>query len=201
MRWGWAVAVVTFVAAVPIAAQDDGGKSSSAAPMNDEEWRNWAPASAEIEMPELAFEESAETIKNYEKYYYFNRPDTSFEEALSDLRQCDGFSRGLYGGDYYPNASMTAMYGLGGVIGGAIGGAIANAIYGSAEERRKRRVNMRRCMFFKGYERYGLSKELRVKFNFEEGNSDVPEKERQQMLAQQAKVAAGSKPQAEGLGL
>jgi len=179
------VAVAAFVAAVPIAAQDDGGKPSSIAPVNDAEWRNWAPASAEIEMPELAFEESAETIKNYQKYYYFNRPGTSFEEALSDLRQCDGFSRGLYGGDYYPNASMTAMYGLGGVIGGGCGGAIPYANHCFGQEGRERPVDMRRCAFLKS----------------EEGDSDAPEKDRKETRAGRAQVAAGSKPQAEGLGL
>ena len=94
-----------------------------------------------------------------------------------------------------------ASYGLGGVLGGAIGSALADAIYGSAEERRKRRVNMRRCMNFKGYARYGLSKDLWNEFNFEEGNRTVPEQERQGMLAQQAKVASGPKPAGGELGL
>jgi hypothetical protein len=181
---------IAAIAATPLAAQE-----------TDAEWRAWLPQPDEIEMPQLAFEETAEDIKNYDKYYYFNREGASFAEALADIRQCDEHARGLFGGDYYPDPGYAASYGLGGVIGGAIGAAMADAIYGSAERRRKRRVNMRRCMFFMGYERYGLSKQLWEQFNFEEGNSDIAEDERQHMLARQAKAASGPKPQAEGIGL
>lgn len=165
--------------------------------MTDQDWMDWSPDASTIEMPALAFEESEKDTANYEKYYYFNRADTEFDVALADVRFCDELARGLATANYYPDPGTTAMYG----IGGAIGGAIANAIYGSAEERRKRRANMRRCMNFKGYERYGLSKDLWQEFNFEEGNSSVPEEDRQKMLAQQAKVAAGPVPEAEILGL
>jgi hypothetical protein len=191
------VAVAMLAAAAPAVAQDGAG----AKPVTDVEWRAWVPDQAAVSMPALAFAERPEDASNYQKYYYFHRADTSFADALTDIRQCDEFARGLYGGDYYPDPAYTAMYGVGGALGGAIGGALAQAIYGSAEERRKRRVNMRRCMSFKGYERYGLSKDLWEKFNFEEGNRSVPEAERQQMLAMQAKVASGPLPSTEGLGL
>lgn len=169
--------------------------------MTVQDWMVWSPDAATIEMPVLAFEESEKDAANYEKYYYFNRPETEFDVALADVRFCDELARGLATANYYPDAATTAMYGVGGAIGGLIGGAIANAIHGSAEERRKRRVNMRRCMNFKGYARYGLAKDLWQEFNFEEGNSTVPEEDRQKMLAQQAKVAAGPTPETENLGL
>ena len=60
---------------------------------------------------------------------------------------------------------------------------------------------MRRCMGYKGYERYGLNKDLWQEFNFEEGFSGEEESKRQAMLAQQAKVASGPKPEAKELGL
>jgi hypothetical protein len=120
---------------------------------------------------------------------YFHRDGTSFAEAYADLRECDALSSGIsyYGGD---TAFMVAQYGM----AGAIGSAIADAIYGSAERRRQRRLNMRNCMGFKGYQRYGLKKELWEAFNFEEGNGRKPDDEREAALRQQARVAAGPKP-------
>jgi hypothetical protein len=90
---------------------------------------------------------------------------------------------------------------MAGAVGGMIGNAMAMAIFGSAEKRRLRRVNMRKCMSFKGYERYGLSKELWEKFNFEEGLTGVKESDRMGFLRQQALVAARYKPTTKGLGL
>lgn len=201
MRFAILAASAMLAAATPAVAQDTAEATTARKPANDAEWRAWMPEEAAISMPALVFAESPEDATNYQKYYYFHRPDTSFADALADIRQCDEFARGLYGGDYYPNPAYTALYGVGGALGGAIGGAMAQAIYGSAEERRKRRVNMRRCMSFKGYQRYGLSKDLWQEFNFEEGNREVPEAERQRMLAMQAKVASGPLPSTKGLGL
>ncbi len=169
--------------------------------MSDEDWRDWQPDPAELSMPVLAFEADEGDVKSFKKYYYFNRADTSFEVALRDLRDCDELARGLAVGNYYPDAGTTAMYGIGGAIGGVIGGAIAQAIYGSAEARAKRRVNMRRCMHFKGYARHGLAKDLWQEFNFEEGNSTVEEEDRQRMLAVQALVASSDAIEAEDIGL
>ena len=75
------------------------------------------------------------------------------------------------------------------------------AIFGSAEKRRLRRVNMRRCMGYRGYDRFGLEKDLWQEFNFEEGFSAEGEDKRQAMLAQQAKVASGPRPAGKELGL
>lgn len=62
-------------------------------------------------------------------------------------------------------------------------------------------MNMRRCMGYKGYARFGLQKDLWQKFNFEEGLSKKSGETRQIMLAQQAKVASGERPTAKELGL
>ena len=90
---------------------------------------------------------------------------------------------------------------MAGAIGGAIGNVMAAAIFGSAEKRRVRRVNMRRCMHYKGYQRYGLEKELWQAFNFEEGFGMTDAPERDAKIAQQAKVASGPKPATAELGL
>jgi hypothetical protein len=74
------------------------------------------------------------------------------------------------------------------------------AIFGSAEVRATRRINMRRCMNFKGYHRYGLPKDIWTKFNFEEGFSELAENKRQVFLKQQAKIASGEKPKTGVLG-
>jgi len=190
--------------ATPVLAQEASGDSSQPV-RTDAEWKAWVPDSAEVQMPELAFAETAEHVKDYHKYYYFHRKDTSFAEALGDIRECDDYARGLVGVTGSYDAAMggaLVQYGmLGGVLGGLIGGVLSDAIHGSAEERRKRRVNMRRCMFFKEYQRYGLVKNLWEEFNFEEGNGKVPEPERQPLLAIQARVASGPVPVAEDLGL
>lgn len=155
---------------------------------------------AAIPMPALAFTADAKFEKDFDKYYYFHRTDTDFKTALADLRDCDGLSRGLAS----PFGYMEAPYPYTGTLAGVAGGAIANlmvaAIFGSAQVRATRRVNMRRCMFFKGYQRYGLPKDMWQAFNFEEGFSQLAEGKRQAFLKQQAKVASGDLPKTEALG-
>lgn len=184
-------------AAAPAAAADKGDEPAQdtvAASL-----LTMVPDPAKVEMPDLAFTVNPQVATTFDKYYYFHRADTSFQEALADIRECDGYARGLamssgYNMPYYPTSMAGAM-------GGAIGSALAVAIFGSAELRKQRRVNMRRCMHYKGYQRFGLEKEHWQKFNFEEGLSGVKEVDRQHMLAQQAKVAASAIPVQQDLGL
>lgn len=159
------------------------------------------PDPASVKSPKLDFTATPQDAADYDKYYYFNRADTSFEGALADLRDCDGFARGLSSGYKYQEAPYPYTYTAAGVAGGLIANVMIAAIFGSSEKRRLRRVNMRRCMGYKGYERYGLNKDLWQEFNFEEGFSGEEEAKRQAMLAQQAKVASGPKPEAKELGL
>ena len=190
--------LLALAMAGPAAAQTP--SNTSKPEMTDKEWREWQPDPSSLTMPVLDFEADDNDVKNYKKYYYFNRPETSFETALEDIRFCDELARGLATGNYYVNAPY--QYGvLGGALGGAIGGAMAQAIYGSAEARNKRRVNMRRCMNFKGYARHGISKDLWQEFNFEEGLSSIDEDERQNHLATQALVASSTLTGKEDIGL
>ncbi len=154
-----------------------------------------------VEMPKLEFAASPEIAKDFDKYFYFHRADTDFATAYADVRECDGYARGLTSGIGYVQTPYPYMGTLGGAVGGVIGNAIAAAIFGSAEKRRVRRVNMRNCMSFKGYRRYGLEKELWQKFHFEEGFSDVEEQQRERCLRQQALVASRAQPSGEELGL
>lgn len=155
----------------------------------------------DVEMPNLSFTVDDLNAKDFDKYYYFNRADTEFATAYADISECDGYARGLASGvgtaqPVYPYAGTLA-----GAAGGVIGNLMAQAIFGSAEKRKARRVNMRNCMYFKGYSRHGLAKDLWQTFNFEEGFSGVKPEERERLLKQQALVAASAKPDTKGLGL
>lgn len=154
-----------------------------------------------VAMPKLDYTPDGTEAADFDKYYAFHRDDTDFATAYADIAECDGYARGLQSGVSdvavpYPYAGTMA-----GAIGGAIGNAMAQAIFGSAEKRRLRRVNMRTCMNFKGYDRYGLPKSLWDEFNFEEGLSGVNNEKRQRYLKQQALVASSGKFQGKVLGL
>jgi hypothetical protein len=188
------LAAVGLTLSGPIAHAQEATSPFGAVSMTDEE-------RARIAMPKVAFSTTAADEGDFEKYYVFHRAETDFATAFADISECDGYARGLRSNigtqpTYVPYAGTLA-----GAMGGAIGGMMAAAIFGSAEKRRLRRVNMRTCMNFKGYGRYGLSKDLWTEFNFEEGLSGVGEDERRRMLAQQALVASGQRPAAKELGL
>lgn len=167
---------------------------------------------AAIKMPALAFQPTPEITADYDKYFFLQRPETSFDEAYADIVECDALSSGssYYGGGDPNSPVIQAMtnqyimqYGMAGAVGGAIGGAIgsamADAIWGSAERRRERRVNMRNCMHYKGYDRFGLAKDQWQEFNFEEGNGREEDDVRSRDLMMQARVASGPRPQQEAL--
>jgi hypothetical protein len=157
------------------------------------------PDPAKLELPDLSRLTTAEDEADFDKYFYFHRADASFEQALADIRECDGFARGLaspLGYSYYG----TATYAAAGLAGDLVANALISAIFGSAELRKARRSNMRRCMNYKGYDRYGLNKDVWQQFNFEEGFGKVEEDKRQLFLAKQAKAASLVAPAGRNLG-
>ncbi len=180
-----ALLALCFGAAAPASAQVRRMTPQSAPPQID-------PAT--IAMPNLTFTPTPEVAENYDKYFYFNRADTDFMTAYADLRECDDYARGLAYRTAYQNVPYPYMGTLGGAIGGAIGNAVADMVFGSAERRRQRRINMLTCMRFKEYRVFGLPETLWEQFNFEEGNRRVPEPERQRLLQLQARVASGPAP-------
>lgn len=178
----------------PAGTLADSASPFGAVSMTDEE-------RGKVAAPKLSYAATPEDEKNFEKYYHFHRPGVDFATAFADVSECDGYARGLRSSMgtqpvYYPYAGTLA-----GAMGGAIGNAMAAAIFGSAEKRRLRRVNMRTCMNYKGYGRYGLAKDVWKEFNFEEGLGSVDEDDRRRMLAQQALVASAQQPAAKELGL
>lgn len=154
-----------------------------------------------VPLPALVFTETPEIAADYDKYFYFHRADNDFPTALADITDCDALANGLV----YSVGNKSAPYPyagtMAGAVGSAIGDAMSDAIYGSTERRKMRRINMRRCMNFKGYDRYGLEKSLWQAFNFEEGLSAEPSERRIVKLNQQARVASGPLPATPKLGL
>jgi hypothetical protein len=165
---------------------------AAAAPPTEE-----LPDPATLKMPDLAFAPTPEIVADYDKYFYFHRESTGFLDAYNDVKECDALASGIsyYGGNSAAMAGATVQYGvLAAGLGTAIGSVVADAIFGSAERRKMRRVNMRNCMGFKGYQRYPLTHDLWEKFNFEEGMGRKQETVRQDALVLQALVASGPKP-------
>lgn len=189
---GGLVLVAVAMLANPAAAQDAAKTLDVTRIMPDPET---------VVMPKMDFTETEADRADYDKYFYFHRADTNFDEALTDLRECDRMSQGLQSGMQYQQAPYPYAGTMAGAAGGLLGNLLAEAIVGSAEKRKLRRVNMRRCMGYKGYARYGLQKDLWQEFHFEEGFSSEEESKRQTMLAQQAKVASGAKPVGQELGI
>lgn len=155
-----------------------------------------------IAMPDLAYTPDPAIAADSDKYFFFHREGTEFAVAYADITECDSLASGI---NFYMGANDAVMqnaimqYGAAGAIGGAIGGLMADAIFGSAERRRIKRINLRNCMFYKGYDRYGLKKDLWQAFHFEEGLSRENAKDREAALLKQARVASGPKPQIEVL--
>lgn len=195
MKTIWASLACAALTACPAlaAAQDAAAKA--------EDVTTAVPDPASVPTPDMAFTPTALDEADFDKYYVFNREGTSFADALGDLRECDNLARGLDSGYRYQDAPYPYTYTMAGAAGGLIGNVMMAAIFGSAEKRRLRRVNMRRCMSYKGYSRYGLRKDLWETFNFEEGLDGVKEAERQRLLAQQAKVASGPRPAGKDQGI
>jgi hypothetical protein len=155
-------------------------------------------------MPVLAYQATPEIEADFDKYFYFHREGTSFAEAFADIKECDALASGssIYmGGDNAAMNAAVAQYGMAGAVGGVIGSVLADAIFGSAARRQQRRTNLRNCMGFKGYGRFGLSGDLWKEFNFEEGHGRKKEGVREEALELQALVASGPRPQAKELGL
>ena len=185
-----AIMAPTFVSAQTVASSGAGAEE--------------IPSPASLTAPPLEFVAKPEDEPSFDKYFYFHRAGTSFEEAYADIRECDALASGssIYLDSGPAMAGAMANYGvLAGGVGGAVGGLIADAIFGSAARRAQRRTNLRNCMGFKQYHRYGLTRDLWTAFNFEEGMGRKREPVRLRALALQALVASGPAPRTTELGL
>ncbi len=191
MQWTNAAAALAAIALLPGPAEAQKVVDRNLAPV--------AVDPATVPMPKLRFTETETDREGYDKYFYFVREGTDFATAYQDIRECDALARGMRfyaGGGTVP---YPYTYTMAGAVGGAIGSAMVDMIFGSSIRRQMRRTNLRTCMGYKGYGRYGLSKDLWAVFNFEEGNRIVPEDERQKYLQMQAKAAISGRPETQEL--
>ncbi|NML04514.1 hypothetical protein [Sphingomonas sp. G-3-2-10] len=158
---------------------------------------------AKIKVPALTFVETDKIAADYDKYFFFHRDETDFTTAYADVLECDGYSRGPFQGSNNAPGYVDTPYQYQGTMAGALGGALGNLLVASistasrtnGERRRLRRANMRTCMGFKGYQRYGLPKGIWGKFHFEGSAADaLPLARQRDYLQRQAKVASGPRP-------
>ncbi len=127
------------------------------------------------------------------RYFFFWRGGISLEEARADLRECADYARDpvlwaripermpIEGGVQGPNGTE-GQFGLTGAV-------IFSLVEGGLV-RRIALANMRRCMGFKGYRRYGLSADL-----WRPLNRGSPE----QIVERLAAIAAGPEPRQPGI--
>lgn len=201
---GWLVLPIAGIAHAQDSAEAAPSQQPSYYVSNVPELRSFTEEEiSAVKMPALAFESSPAIEDDFKKYFYFHRPDTDFSTAYADITECDALSSGM---SYYGGASQSAINGamaqygaLAGAAGGVIASVLVDVIFGSGARREQRRTNMRNCMYYKEYDRYGLEKGLWTEFNFEEGLSKENEQDRAAALLMQAKVASGPKPVTEVL--
>lgn len=155
------------------------------------------PDPASLSLPDMAFKPTPRDIRRYDTYYYFHKPGVSYERAFTDFDQCHGYALSSQFGMLTPTiiplgaaaiqdessrraarANAFVMFGLLGSI------LISEAEDGNA------RATVRKCMTYKKYVRYGLSRALFKKI--EEGTDA-------QRLGRWALLAASPAPQTEVL--
>jgi hypothetical protein len=186
---------IAFIALLCVPAISVGQAIKPEPPM-----RNFTEAEiAAVALPDLKFAETPQDVDTYDKYFFFHRLETDFATAFADISECDSLASGFRYHGTYQATPYPYNQGLAGAAGGVIGNALVSAIFGSAEVRRVRRINMRNCMGFKGYTRYGMERERWQGFHFEEGFGRVNDVKREGYLLKQAKVASGPVPQLKAL--
>ena len=176
--------------------------AAQAQPLPEPPIRTFTQAEIEaVAVPDLAYEPDPEIEADFEKYFFFHREDTSFDQAFADITECDALAHGM---NHVAIGWRTTSPERRDIFGPVVGSSMAlldpmDAIFGSGERRWIRRYNIRTCMFYKGYDRYGLEKKLWQAFHFEEGFSRENARDRLTALLKQARVASGPKPPLEVL--
>jgi len=149
---------------------------------------------ATVTVPDLVFTATPRDERSYDEYFLFHKPGVTTAAALADIQECRAFSQGLQpmaklthfvpvGGEAYEADNNAAymnaqfMYGLTGVLILAI----VNEGLASDNEH----GNTRRCMGFKGYQRYGTSRAIWKQMD--KGGDEV-------MIARLALIASATQP-------
>lgn len=188
----------------PALAQETQSRDTASAPETADPFAVADPAA--VAVPNMAFAETPKIRSKYDQFFYFHRTETSFAEAYADIRECDRLARRpLERSNKWPDPVTVYgpnQYTLGGVVGGALGnllvGELAIAARTRAERKRLRRVNMRLCMAYKGYQRFGTSEPIWREIDFE-GDRNPSLARRHALFARQAVLASGPRPLSEAL--
>ena len=146
------------------------------------------PDPATIIVPDMVFSPSRSDIRRFDEYFYFHKPAVSYERAFADLDQCRMFGLAA---KILPVPPPVVP--LGGEVvkfrvfkEGMEPGIILALILGGVESDQGQ-ADSRKCMWFKGYLRYGLSRAIFKKID-QGGDAEK--------LGRLALIAAGAAPQA-----
>ena len=127
--------------------------------------------------------------ESFGRHFFFHRPGVSLEEARADLEECRTYASSAMlwprsPGSLPPDPDILPPQVTGGSLGPLVGG-LAFALVEGGERAKIAAANMRKCMGFKGYGRYGLSDPL-----WKQLNAGSPE----EVLERQARLASGGAP-------
>jgi hypothetical protein len=136
------------------------------------------------EVPDLSFVPTAAIERGYDKFFVYHREATDFATAYADLKECDAYARGISLHVAPP---------------GALAALVVDAIVGAAQRHDISRRNMRTCMRFKEYRRYGLPEALWKRIGFDPASGSPDQAKR--VLRLQARIASGPRPPEADLGL
>lgn len=146
------------------------------------------PDPASLTVPDVTFTPTKSDLRRFDEYYYFNKPGIDYARAFADLDQCRGYAQAAKFVSFTPmmvplgaDAIRTPEFKPGMQPGLLVAFLIADA------ESDYGRVMARRCMHFKGYARYGLTRALSKQMD---QGSDA------EKLGRQALLASGPQPQA-----
>ncbi|HEX6375351.1 MAG TPA: hypothetical protein VFZ91_06485 [Allosphingosinicella sp.] len=151
--------------------------------------------SAGSEAAVLSFRPAPGSETRFLRHVYFHKPGIRLETARADIAECRSYAGSAI---LYPQVPARIPVEADAVAPEALGGGgmtplVAQAalgIFGGPEQRKIAAANMRKCMGFKGYRRYGLSEPLWEWLN---------DRDPSQAVERQARVAAGPAPAAPGL--
>jgi hypothetical protein len=151
-------------------------------------------------LPNLDAPLDAHDAAGFETYFYFHKQAVGYPTALADIRECDSYSAALQ-----PMMALPAFVPIGGAprpdettrkalvnvwfAWGPVGLGIV-AIAMDDVRAGAQRANIRRCMGFRGYQRYGTSRSA-----WKELSKDGDE----QFEAKLALIASGPLPQSKAL--
>jgi hypothetical protein len=171
-----ALSLLTFLALPSLSAAQD------ALPLS-------LPDPSTIEVPDIAPSADAKVARQGHKFFYFNNPDVTFDQAYIDLSECRRFLEkgallmvpGFVPWDESDNQKITLQHSdLSGAPINFIG-----AILMDHMARGQRANTMRMCMEPRGYKRYAIKES-----SWETLNRD----DAAQTLLMQAKIGSAAKP-------